>query len=154
MNHAVGLVFFIGAFGLIAIGVAGLLLSQHMFRMLLALGVAEAGGNLLLVITGFRWDGVAPILVAGAANTPMVDPVPQAMVLTSIVIGVGVQALALTMLIRIKRRYGTLDMRVARQCMLDDLDKAAGTTPDRSTEKPAGERPLPPYPAVTEAAGE
>lgn len=41
----------------------------------------------------------------------MVDPVPQAMVLTAIVIGVGVQALALTMIIRIRNAYGTLNMR-------------------------------------------
>ena len=81
----------------------------------------------------------------------MVDPVPQAMVLTAIVIGVGVQALALTLVIRIRQRYGTLDMRTARQRMQDDLDAAAGVTPSRSLEQPAGPRPLPLPVEATEA---
>ena len=71
------------------------------------------------------------------------DPVPQAMVLTAIVIGVGVQALALALVIRVKQRYGSLDMQVVRQRMHDELDATAGVTPASSQERPAGERPLP-----------
>ena len=153
MNASIGLIFFAGAIGLSAIGIAGMVLSNHLFRMVLALAIAEAGANLLLILAGYRWDAVAPILVEQTNVQPMVDPVPQAMVLTAIVIGVGVQALALSMVIRIRQRYGTLDMRAARQRMLDDLDAAAGVTPARSGEKPAGERPLPAPVRAVEARG-
>jgi len=153
VNGAVGLVFFIGAIGLSAIGIAGLVLSNHLFRMVLALAIAEAGANLLLILAGYRWDAVAPILVEGAVVGPMVDPVPQAMVLTAIVIGVGVQALALTLVIRIRQRYGTLDMQEARRRMQADLDTAAGVIPARSQERPAGERPLPAPDAVVGTRG-
>lgn len=152
MNPSIGLVFFIGAVGLSVIGIAGMLLSNHLFRMVLALAIAEAGANLLLILAGYRWDAVAPILLEGSAAQPMVDPVPQAMVLTAIVIGVGVQALALSLVIRVKQRYATLDMQLARQRMQDDLDRAAGVTPPRSQERPAGERPLP-APAAAETGG-
>jgi multicomponent Na+:H+ antiporter subunit C len=153
VSASIGVVFFVGAIGLSLIGIAGMLLSNHLFRMVLALAIAEAGANLLLILAGYRWDAFAPILVEGRPAQAMVDPVPQAMVLTAIVIGVGVQALALSLVIRVKQRYGTLDMRVARQRMQDELDKAAGVTPGRSQERPAGERPLPPPAAIVETGG-
>lgn len=153
MSTAVGLVFFIGAIGLCVIGIAGIVLSRHLFRMVLALAIAEAGANLLLVLSGYHWDAVAPIVTGPQDGQAMVDPVPQAMVLTAIVIGVGVQALALSLVIRIKQRYGTLDMQEARQRMQDELDSDAGVTPPRSQERPAGERPIPAPAAITDAGG-
>jgi multisubunit Na+/H+ antiporter MnhC subunit len=153
MSTTIGLVFFGGAIGLSAIGIAGIVLSNHLFRMVLALAIAEAGANLLLILAGYRWDAAAPILTDPAITQPMVDPVPQAMVLTAIVIGVGVQALALSLVIRVWQRYGTLHMQTARQRMQNDLDAAAGITPSRSQEQPAGERPLP-VPAAFADAGD
>jgi hypothetical protein len=70
--------------------------------------------------------------------------VPQALVLTSIVIGVGVQALALALAVRLRQAYGTLDLREIRVRMERDLDAQAGVVPPSSQEEPAGGRPLPP----------
>ena len=144
MTATIGMIFFIGAIGLCVIGIGGIVLSRNLFRMVLALAIAEAGANLMLVLAGYRWEAVAPILdPAAAVPLNMVDPVPQAMVLTAIVIGVGVQALALALVIRVRERYGSLDMKIARQRMHDELDTTAGVTPASSQECPAGERPLP-----------
>jgi multisubunit Na+/H+ antiporter MnhC subunit len=130
-----------------------MVLSNHMFRTVLSLAIAEAGANLLLVLAGYREGAAAPILLAGAPNAPMVDPVPQAMVLTAIVIGVGVQALAVALLLRVHRAYGTLDVRELRRRMELDMAEAAGIAPPGSQEAPAGERPLPtPIPATKEGA--
>lgn len=142
MNEYIGLLLFLGAAGLIAIGVVGIVLSGHLFRMVLALVIAEAGANLMLVLAGYRWDAVAPIFQPGVAAQPMVDPIPQAMVLTAIVIGVGVQALALTMVIRIREAYGTLDLAEVRARLAQDLAEEAGVPVPGSGHKPAGERPL------------
>lgn len=144
MSGGTGFVFFIGAIGLSLIGIAGMLLSHHLFRIVLALAIAEAGANLLLVLAGYRWDAIAPILTDTHQSTAMVDPVPQAMVLTAIVIGVGVQALALGLVIRIREHHGTLDMREVRRRMNAALDADAGVVPTHSADRPAGERPLPP----------
>lgn len=114
-----------GAIGLLVIGAGGMLLSTHLYRMLLALAIAEAGANLFLVIAGYRWHAIAPILQSPFSSSPMVDPVPQAMVLTAIVIGVGVQALALSLLIRIKHTYGTLNVVEVKQLMEKDFDRLA-----------------------------
>ncbi len=133
-----------GAFGLIVIGVLGLVISSNLFRMVLALVIAEAGANLLLVLVGYRGDAVAPILGVHAPGVAMVDPVPQVLVLTAIVIGVGVQALAVAALVRIYRAYGTLDVRALRERLGLDVTRAAGLSPARSLEAPVGGRPLPP----------
>jgi multisubunit Na+/H+ antiporter MnhC subunit len=143
MTELTSYALYAGAIGLLAIGIAGVLLCHHVFRVVLALGIAEAGANLLLVLTGFRWDGTAPIIENGIQGH-MVDPVPQALVLTSIVIGVGVQALALALAVRLRQAYGTLDLREIRVRMERDLDAQAGVAPPASQEEPAGGRPLPP----------
>ena len=143
MGAQIEMVLYAGALGLLAIGAAGLVMSANLFRMILALVIAEAGANLLLVLAGYRWDAVAPILAGQPSAVPMVDPVPQAMVLTAIVIGVGVQALALSMAVRIYRAYGTLDFSEVRRRMEADIAAEAGIVLPGSRDEPAGERPLP-----------
>ncbi len=145
------LILFSTALGLVAIGLAGLALSQHLFRVVLALVIAESGANLLLVLAGYRWDAVAPIITSLGEHPPMVDPVPQAMVLTAIVIGVGVQALAVSVLIRIRQHYGTLARSEVAERMAAEIAATAGTPRDVSQEAPLGGRPLPPLPAQARA---
>ncbi|MEJ2693439.1 MAG: sodium:proton antiporter [Candidatus Thiodiazotropha sp.] len=146
---AVELILFATALGLIVIGLAGLALSRHLFRVVLALVIAEAGANLMLVLAGYRWDAAAPILSSLGKPPAMVDPVPQAMVLTAIVIGVGVQALAVSILVRIRQLYGTLERSAVAQRMDAEIAATAGTTRDVSQQAPLGERPLPPLPEAT-----
>ncbi|MGA7180833.1 MAG: sodium:proton antiporter [Thiobacillaceae bacterium] len=131
-----------GGIGLVAIGAVGLAVSRHLLRLVLALAIAESGANLLLVLAGYRWDAVAPILTGGAVTRPMVDPVPQALVLTSIVIGVGVQALAVALLIRIKEAYDTLDIRELKARVEGDICAEVGIAPPQSAHLPAAGQPL------------
>jgi multisubunit Na+/H+ antiporter MnhC subunit len=145
------LVLLVGAIGLVSIGAVGLVMSSHLFRMLLALVIAESGANLLLVLAGYRGGAVAPIIGYGMPGAPMVDPIPQALVLTAIVIGVGVQALAVAILVRVYRAYGTLDMVELRNRMELDIAGAAGIPAPSSAQEPAGGRPLPPVPAFRRA---
>lgn len=135
-----------GAIGLVVIGAIGLVASNNLFRMLLALVLAEAGVNLFIVLAGYKGGAIAPIL--GYGDGPMVDPIPQVLVLTAIVIGVGVQALAVSALVRIYRAYGTLDMPELRWKMELDISAAAGVEPPRSFEQPRGGRPISPVPHV------
>jgi multisubunit Na+/H+ antiporter MnhC subunit len=148
-----------GAMGLIVIGVVGVVMLNNIFRIILALFIAEAGANLLLIIAGYRFDAVAPIITASitatSATQVMVDPVPQAMVLTSIVIGVGIQALALALVVKIYQHYQTLNLREIHQRMSADINQGCGIISLFSHERPAGNRPLPepvaPVPATPES---
>ncbi|MBM7558437.1 sodium:proton antiporter [Marinitoga litoralis] len=98
--------------GLILIGIYGLLTQKNLIKLVVALNVLEVGVNLFIISTGYVKDGIAPILFKGAisTNNNFVDPLPQALVLTAIVIGVGVTALSLTVVRKIYEKYGTLEM--------------------------------------------
>jgi len=105
-----GMVFQAGALGLILLGVLGMVLWHDLMRVILGLTLLESGVNLFIVSVGYRPGSVAPILT-GAPAASMVDPLPQALILTAIVIGVGVLALALALAVRVYQEYGVLDLQ-------------------------------------------
>ena len=111
---------------LVAIGIFMMIAGDHVIRILLGLTLLESGVNLVLVAAGFRADAVAPIHDASvAASQSMVDPVPQALILTTIVIGVGILALALALAVRIHLRYGTLSMKQLSRIVHEDQAPAS-----------------------------
>jgi len=72
-----------------------LLLYRTLLRTVLGLGLLSNGVNLLLMSTGGLETSRPPF--AGAGSVTVTDPLPQALILTAIVIGLGVTALALTL---------------------------------------------------------
>ena len=85
------------------------------FKIIIGLDMAETGVNILIVAAGYIKGNTAPIF-SKASLTPaqMTDPVPQALVLTSIVIGFGVTALALALVVRLYQKTGSLDVSKIR----------------------------------------
>lgn len=122
-----GHVMTMGAWGLILIGLYAMVAERDLVRIILGLVLIGSGVNLFLVAVGFRPDAAAPILEGAMSAVPMVDPIPQALVLTSIVIDVGVLALALALAIKVYEAYGTLDTReVQRQIAVASATGGAG----------------------------
>ncbi len=101
-------------FILILIGLYGALTNRNILRMIIAFTVANTGVNLVLVAVGYMPGRTAPILDAAVPVTEaaarIIDPVPQALVLTAIVIGVGVTALMLTFVYKLYATRGSLDI--------------------------------------------
>lgn len=101
-------------FLLILIGLFGALSNRNILRMIVAFVVANTGVNLVLVAVGYMEGRTAPILnqavPVAEATTRIIDPVPQALVLTAIVIGVGVTALMLAYAYKLFMTRGTLDI--------------------------------------------
>ena len=105
-------IYYIGAFGLILIGLYIILVKHNLIKVIVGLGILDTGVNLFLISIGYVTKGTAPIFSRSDINSEqMVDPVPQALVLTAIVIGVAVLALALSLAIRLYQHYGTLNLR-------------------------------------------
>lgn len=75
-----------------------LLLQRSLIRILLGIGLLGHGANLLLLLSGGP-GGAAPV-VAGGVPADVSDPLPQAMVLTAIVITFGVTAFLLGLALR------------------------------------------------------
>ena len=107
--------FYVGAVGLILIGLFTVLTKRNLIKIVIGLTVLDTGVNILLVAIGYIHNRTAPILTQEHLDpTKMVDPVPQALVLTAIVIGLGVTALALGLAVRAYRHYKTLDTNKMR----------------------------------------
>lgn len=91
-----GLIFAVAGSVLFAMGVAGVLLLGHLVRRILAFNLMGSGAFLVLVGLAQR---------AGQA-----DPVPQAMVLTGIVVAVASTALALALTRRVHELTGRVEL--------------------------------------------
>jgi len=107
--------YYIASFGLILIGLYIMLVKKNLIKMIIGLSIIDTGVNILLISMGYLKEGTAPIFShKDLLPSRMVDPVPQALVLTAIVIGVAILALALTLTIVLYRHYGTLNVRKIR----------------------------------------
>ncbi len=98
------------AVALILIGLYGTLTKKSLIKIVLGLSIMDSGIHLLMIALGYLKGGTAPIFSKGYENAAdrMVDPIPQALVLTAIVIGFGVTAVALSLVIRLYRHHDTL----------------------------------------------
>jgi len=101
-------------FILILIGLYGALTNRNILRMIVAFSVANTGVNIVLVAVGYMRGRTAPILDAAVpaneAVSRVIDPLPQALVLTAIVIGLGITALMLAYAYRLYMTKGSLDI--------------------------------------------
>ncbi|MCK5459263.1 MAG: cation:proton antiporter subunit C [Thermoplasmatales archaeon] len=95
---------------LIIMGLYTLVFKRNLIKMIIGITLIESGVNLFLITLGYRKGSVAPIYTSSPGGV-MALPIPQALTLTSIVIGVAVLALMLSLVIQIYRHYGTLDVR-------------------------------------------
>ena len=99
---------------MIIIGLYTLVFKRNLIKMIIGITLIESGVNLFLITLGYRKGSVAPIYTSSPGGV-MSLPIPQALTLTSIVIGVAVLALMLSLVIQIYRHYGTLDVRKVRR---------------------------------------
>ena len=102
------------AISLIIIGLYGVIFKDNIIKKVIGLSILANGTNILLVIIGYRFGGIPPIATPSnlaSFLTSAVDPLPQALVLTSIVIDVSVTAFALVLCYRIYKNFKTLDIK-------------------------------------------
>ncbi len=105
---------FLAVAALIGIALYIIIFRRNLIKLVMGIVILEAGVNLFLVTLGYRQGGVAPIYT----NVPegvMVLPVPQALTLTSIVIGVSILALMLSMIVHTYRHTGDIDAERSRR---------------------------------------
>ena len=113
-------------FLLFMLGLYCAVVKKNMVKIVIGIMVMEYAVNLFLVMLGYRSGGTAPIIdktqfdpatqqiAAGFLNTS-VDPLPQALVLTAIVISLGSLALMISICIRTYEKYGTFDITQIRR---------------------------------------
>jgi multicomponent Na+:H+ antiporter subunit C len=89
-----------------------LLLRRKFAQIIIGLGLLSNGTNLLIFTAGGLTRGGPPVIPEGSMELvpPYADPVPQALVLTAIVIGFGLLAFALVLAHRVHETLGTDDV--------------------------------------------
>lgn len=100
---------FATAIGVLAGSGVWLLLRPRTFQVLMGLTLLSYATNLFIFGMGRLKEGRAPIIGANAATDPSLyaDPVPQALVLTAIVIGFAATALLLVLILALRSLTGT-----------------------------------------------
>ncbi|MBU1049040.1 cation:proton antiporter subunit C [Candidatus Bipolaricaulota bacterium] len=96
------------SFVLLGLGLVALVLRRDLVMKLLALGLINSSAILFLLSVGDRPGGSAPIQLPGETLI-MVDPLPQALVLSAIVVNFAILALALVFVMILVERYHTTD---------------------------------------------
>jgi multicomponent Na+:H+ antiporter subunit C len=113
-------------FLLFVIGLYCAVVKKNMVKIVICIMVMEYAVNLFLIMLGYRTGGTAPIIdktfleqgteqIATSFINTSVDPLPQALVLTAIVISLGSLALMISICIRTYGKYGTFDITEIRR---------------------------------------
>lgn len=100
--------------GILFMSATYLMLSKSLLRIIIGTGLLSHGAHLLLLTMGGLKQGAPPLL--GEKASSYTDPLPQALILTAIVISFGVTAFFLVLAYRAYQELGT-----------DNLDHLRGT---------------------------
>ena len=108
---------YIASFFLIVLGLYCIVVKYNLIKTVIGLSIMDYGVNLLIITICFNPGGTAPNFTAGELTPAsyFVDPIPQALTLTSIVIGACVTAMSLALVIKLEEQYGTTDTREIRR---------------------------------------
>lgn len=97
--------------GLFAAGLY-MMMRRSIVKLIIGLAILSQAVNLLIFTVGRLTRGAPPIIAGDAAQLvePFADPLPQAFILTAIVIGFGLQAFAVVLIKRAYQTVGTDDL--------------------------------------------
>lgn len=101
-------------FLLMLIGMWGMLSNKDIIRMIIGFSLIDTGVHMVMVSIGYLSGGTAPIINQAVdratALDSVVDPVPSALVLTAIVIGLGITAVMLAYAVQIFEKKKSLSI--------------------------------------------
>jgi len=90
---------------LVGIGLFVLVDDDNLVKKIVGLNLFQTGVFLFFITAAYHVDGRAPLL---AGDGPYTNPLPHVLILTAIVVGVSVTAVALALVVRLYDEYGTV----------------------------------------------
>mgnify|MGYP006278224845 CR=1 FL=1 len=100
---------------LFSIGLYCVIVKRNLIKIIIGVSIMDYSLYLFLVLFGYRMSGRSPIHDPSQEIQNMVDPLPQALILTAIVISVAVLALMISIAVRLYEKYGTFDITEIRK---------------------------------------
>lgn len=117
-----------------------LFLARDLARVLIGFVLFGSAANLAIFASGRIGSMVPPIVTPGAATlaADAANPLPQALILTAIVIGFGLAVFALMLIVRGYAAFAEIDNEAMREAEpIDAVERAAGTAPETPRKKAA-----------------
>lgn len=119
--------FFLGRYpfllvaALMVVGVYGMTMKRNLLKKVVGMAIFQSSIYLFLIQGATKRGGTIPVLdpEVGAEAAGYINPLPQVLVLTAIVVGVAITGVALALLLLIYRRFGTLDEAKVLERMRD-----------------------------------
>ena len=101
-------------FLLLIIGLYGMLTQKNLIKIVIGFSIVDTGVHIIIVSIGYLRGKTAPIIDSAVdiknATASVVDPIPSALVLTAIVIGLAVTALMLSFVIKLYQKNRSLSI--------------------------------------------
>lgn len=91
-------------------GYFGILLKKNLIMKIISMDIMSTGVVAYFLLVSSKQGSFTPIWLE-TENLPFADPVPQAVILTAIVIGFSVQALMLVAVMKLSRNNPTLEIK-------------------------------------------
>jgi multicomponent Na+:H+ antiporter subunit C len=105
---------------LIGTGLYMVVSNPNLVKKVIGLNLFQTALFLFFIASAYVEGGSAPVIEHGGGHGPYVSPLPQILVLTAIVVGVALTAVALALIVRIYSEYGTLREDVLREVRADE----------------------------------
>lgn len=100
---------------LFCIGLYAAVRKRNLIKIIIGIAIMEYAVNLFFILAGYRKNGRAPIYSPDQNILDMVDPLPQAIVLISLVVSLAVIVVASAIAMRIYEKYKTFDITKIRK---------------------------------------
>ena len=104
-------------FGLLIIGVYGLIAKKNLLKIIISMNFVGYAVYLFWILIAYRHEGIAPVIetVGGGHSRVMVDPLPQGLVTTAIIIEIALNVILVSLAIRLYQKYKTFDITEIRR---------------------------------------
>lgn len=107
-------------FLLLTVGLYGMLIKRNLVKKVIGMSIFQSSIILFFIVLAYKSGATVPDFDARLADqeaAAYINPLPHALMLTAIVVGVATIGVALALLIRVYQGYGTLDEDVLRKKM-------------------------------------
>ncbi|MFW6305801.1 MAG: sodium:proton antiporter [Bacillota bacterium] len=94
---------------LFMLGLYTILIKRNLIKIVIGLNIMESAVFFWVIAVNYR-SGVIPILIDGKQAVDVANPIPQALILTGVVIGASVTALLLTLIIEIDKYANSINI--------------------------------------------
>jgi multicomponent Na+:H+ antiporter subunit C len=105
---------------LLAIGAYTMIESSNFVKKIIGLNIFQTGIFVFFITGAYHVNGRSPVVESGGGGGPFVSPLPHVLILTAIVVGVSLTAVALGLVVRIHESYGTLNEDTLSEVLADD----------------------------------